>query len=171
MPDDDQLAGSVGDGGQPDLNRPAGVLRPRSILRATPGERAAAAVVCAACLGVLLLASWLRPDSAGHGTHEQLGLPRCGWVVATGRPCPTCGMTTAFAEAADGDLLGSARVQPFGAILAVLTAAAVWASLHQAVLGSRIGRMCEGLLRPRALWGAAALWGASWAYTLLTWSG
>src|SRR5690606_33691507 len=73
-----------------------------SSARANAGARIVACGVGAGCLGVLGLAPWLTPAAAGHGTHGQLGLPPCGWVLAMGRPCPSCGMTTAFAHAADG---------------------------------------------------------------------
>ena len=81
-----------------------------------------AAAVALAAAGPLVLAAWLEPAAAGLGTHEQLGLPACGWVAAAGIPCPSCGMTTAFAHAARGDLLGSFLVQPAGAILALAAA-------------------------------------------------
>ncbi len=96
-----------------------------------PGSRrAAAAVVLAAALGPLLLAAWLAPSARGHGTHEQLGLAPCGFMERTGMPCPSCGMTTAVAHAADGDILAAFITQPFGALLALAAAAiavsAVW---------------------------------------------
>jgi hypothetical protein len=46
---------------------------------------------------VIALSLWLVPDDRGFGTHEQLGLDPCGYFVSTGKPCLTCGMTTAFA--------------------------------------------------------------------------
>lgn len=136
---------------------------------APAGERIAAAIIAAGCLALLAVAAWLTPAAAGHGTHEQLGLPPCGWLVATGRPCPTCGMTTAFALAADGDLAGSFAAHPFGAVLALGTAAAFWISLHVAIFGSRAGYLAGRLLQPRPLWLAAGAWGAGWAYKIATW--
>ena len=47
--------------------------------------------------GVLGTARLLEPDPRGFGTHTQLGLAPCAFARITGRPCPTCGMTTAFA--------------------------------------------------------------------------
>ena len=144
---------------------------PRPAIPATlpAAERVAAGVVAAACPALLALAAWLTPAAEGHGTHEQLGLPPCGWLVVTGHPCPTCGMTTAFALAAEGDLAGSFHAQPFGLVLALGTAAGFWISLHVAVTGSRAGRLAAKLLQPRVLWLAAGAWGAGWAYKIAAW--
>jgi hypothetical protein len=73
---------------------------------------------CAALLGV---AAWLRPDPQGYGTHEQLGFAPCGMLVLTGYPCPTCGMTTAFANFVRLQWLQSFITQPAGFILALAT--------------------------------------------------
>ena len=96
--------------------------------------------VLVACLsgGLLLVAAWLDPSPNGHGTHTQLGMMPCGWVMHAGIPCPSCGMTTAFAHAADGDMLGSLRAQPAGAVLAFLTAGVLVISIWQAVSGARL---------------------------------
>lgn len=75
-----------------------------------------------ACSAPLVLAATLTPSTAGMGTHTQLNLPECGFVLATGLPCATCGCTTAFAHAADGSLLTSFVTQPFGALLALALA-------------------------------------------------
>jgi hypothetical protein len=54
-------------------------------------------VAAAGLAGLLGLAKTLVPDPRGFGTHVQLGLRPCAFATMTGRPCPTCGMTTAFA--------------------------------------------------------------------------
>src|SRR5689334_8979719 len=64
-----------------------------------------AAGVLLATSAILITAARLHPDAHQYGTHEQLGLPPCGFLVMTGLPCPTCGMTTAFAYATHGRLL------------------------------------------------------------------
>ncbi len=132
-------------------------------------QRFAAALLSALCLALVLIAASLSPDVRGHGTHEQLGLPSCGFLISTGRPCPTCGMTTAFALAAHGHLLDSARTQPMGTLLALMSAITFWGAAHAAILGSRIGVIASRLLSPGRLWILAGLWAASWAYTLVTW--
>lgn len=127
---------------------------------------AMAAVVCAVWLGV---AVWVVPDSAGHGSHTQLGMPPCGWVIAFDKPCPTCGMTTAFAHAARGRLWTAFATQPFAALLAVAVAATFWMGLHSAATGSRAFAMLGRLLLPRYVWVGVALLMAAWVYKLVVW--
>jgi hypothetical protein len=133
------------------------------------GGRALAALVAAGCLGLLLVASRLDPSPAGHGTHTQLGLPACGWAMALGRPCPTCGMTTAFAWAVRGRLVASFLAQPMGMLLALGTAAGFWAGLYISCTGSQLGAVFGRMVTPRVLWILAALAGAAWAYKWVTW--
>ncbi|QKK08932.1 MAG: DUF2752 domain-containing protein [Planctomycetota bacterium] len=102
---------------------PTAPTRPPVRRRASTGARVLAAAGALAGLTVLGLAAWITPDAAGHGTHTQLGLPDCAWAQAFDKPCATCGMTTSFAHASHGDILGSASTQPFGFLLAVVTAA------------------------------------------------
>jgi hypothetical protein len=90
--------------------------------------RVVAALVLAGCLGVLGLAAWLEPDPRGYGTAERFGGP-CGMLVTTGLPCPTCGMTTAFAYAVRGRFLAAAWAQPAGLVLALATGALAGVSL------------------------------------------
>lgn len=62
----------------------------------------------------------LKPDPRGHGTHQQLGLPPCTIYFLTGRPCPSCGLTTSVSATLHGDLALAWRANPFGiAIVAV----------------------------------------------------
>lgn len=148
---------------------PAPPSRPATAPRtASTGDRVIASVVAAVCAALLLTAFFLSPSAEGHGTHTQLGLPSCGWVIATGRPCATCGMTTSFAYASRGDLAGAFAAQPFGALLAVATATGFWIALHAALTGSRLaGTLCTGILQARVLWWLAGAAGAAWAYKLL----
>lgn len=139
--------------------------------RASAIDRLLGAGVALACLTVLALAAALRPASEGFGTHEQLGMPPCTWAAYLDRPCPTCGMTTAFAAAANGDVMTSLAAQPFGALLAILTSTVFWGALHVAVTGSQLGRFVSLLLAPRALWIAGLLLAGGWGYKLLTWTG
>jgi hypothetical protein len=126
-------------------------------------------LVSAACLALLITGARLHPDPAGHGTHLQLGLLPCGFLAATGHPCPTCGMTTAVAWAAHGHLLKSLQTQPFGCLVAVSAATAFWAGLYILATGSRLAPLFGILLRPRSVWVAAGLLALAWAYTWLTW--
>lgn len=98
---------------------------------------------------VLGLARALRPDSAGVGTHLQLGLAPCVVLSLTGIPCPMCGMTTTFSLLAHGELLRALHNQPFGVFLFSATVLA-------AVLGAVDLLTGRGAWR-RALEGVARL--------------
>ncbi len=67
---------------------------------------------------LLGLALFLNPAPDGVGTHQQLGLPTCGWILAADVPCPTCGMTTAWSHTVRGELTSAFVAQPFGMLLA-----------------------------------------------------
>ncbi|MGD9688744.1 MAG: DUF2752 domain-containing protein [Phycisphaerales bacterium] len=137
--------------------------------RLAPAQRALALFLALACLSLLALGARLTPSPSGHGTHHQLGLPACGWVQLINVPCPTCGMTTAVSHAAHGDLLNSARTQPFGFLFALAAAAAFWVALHAALTGARTHALFAFLLRPPSLCILAALWIGSWVYKIATW--
>ncbi|MBN2432696.1 MAG: DUF2752 domain-containing protein [Acidobacteria bacterium] len=55
----------------------------------------------------------LQPAPDGHGTHEQLGLPPCLFrqILSIDR-CPSCGLTTAFVLAYQGDLSRALESNP-----------------------------------------------------------
>ena len=78
-----------------------------------------AAIVGVGLLAVLLLASQLRPDARGWGTHQQLGLPPCSLVALVGVRCPACGMTTSWALATRGRIVEAVRTHVTGTLLAV----------------------------------------------------
>jgi hypothetical protein len=149
------------------------MLRVAPIARVGParvgaGHRAAALGLALALLGVLVTAWRLDPDPRGHGSHQQLGLPPCGFLVAFGRPCMTCGMTTSFALATDLRPVDAFRTQPMGALACLLTAAAFWGALHVAATGSRLASVAGRLLNGRTLWVLLGLTLAAWGYKLLT---
>ena len=66
--------------------------------------RLALVLAALALVGVLVVVRCLTPDPRGFGTHTQLGLLPCTFERLTGRRCPTCGMTTAYAWFARGQL-------------------------------------------------------------------
>jgi hypothetical protein len=131
------------------------------------GERVLAAAIACCCFAVLIIAWRLAPDGQGIGTHRQLGLPPCGWMVSFGRPCITCGMTTAFSHMAHAHPVESFKVQPMGAVLALLACVGGWIAALGAATGARVDRIAITFLRPRWLWPMAAGVLAAWAYKIV----
>jgi hypothetical protein len=75
------------------------------------------------CLFTLFGVAWsLTPDPRGLGTHQQLGLPPCSLRLLTGRLCPSCGATTAFAHFVRGEWSSGFRANPAAFLLAGLCA-------------------------------------------------
>jgi hypothetical protein len=134
---------------------------------ATVAERVWSAVLALVAVAPLVVASRLTPDAAGHGTHTQLGLPACGWLVAYGHPCPTCGMTTAFAWAAGGRLDRAVAAQPAGAVLAVVAAGVFWVGAHTAVTGSRAAPAVLAGVTARHAFGLVGLIACGWVWMLV----
>jgi Protein of unknown function (DUF2752). len=77
-------------------------------------------------LATAIVAFVLHPDPAGIGTHRQLGLPACWMRALTGWPCPSCGLTTSFAQLANGNLRLAFAAHPLGPPLFALFA---WGSV------------------------------------------
>jgi hypothetical protein len=90
------------------------------------------------CTAVVVVAALLTPDPTGTGTHRQLGLPPCGFLMITGLPCPTCGMTTAVTEMVHGHPLRSLAAQPVGTVLALAVLAGVVIGAWMAASGRRL---------------------------------
>lgn len=142
-----------------------------STVQSKPGtaERTLAGVLAVGCLAVLGVAAALSAASDGHGTHTQLGLRPCTWAIYFDAPCPTCGMTTSFSHAADGDFAASFLTQPMGFLLAIGTAVTFWGSAHVAVFGSNLGRYAFRLGGAKVFWSAGGAAAAAWAYKIMTW--
>ncbi|XAM00488.1 DUF2752 domain-containing protein [Phycisphaeraceae bacterium D3-23] len=116
---------------------------------------------------VLGLAAWMEPDSSGMGTHQQLGLPPCSFEQVTGLPCATCGCTTSFAHAAEGSLLTSLTTQPFGAVLAVMTAMAVLISGWALVTNMPFAPVVYAVTRGKFIAGLIAFMMLAWGFNIL----
>jgi hypothetical protein len=115
---------------------------------------------------VFFLSWWLKPDPRGLGTHEQLMLFPCNFHAVTGIPCPFCGMTTAFAHMARGQVSEALLAQPVGAAGFV----ACVALLPIAIAGLLAGKDALGAVR-RLPWGRlskalVAMLAASWAFKI-----
>jgi hypothetical protein len=85
-------------------------------------SRAARLLAVAAALGLLAafaVAVAAKPDPRGYGTHQHFGLPPCSFRFLFGRPCPTCGMTTAWANLIRGRLAEAMHANIGGALLGV----------------------------------------------------
>jgi hypothetical protein len=123
-------------------------------------------LVLGICGTVLGIAAWLSPDPAGMGTHEQLGLPPCGFEMATGMPCATCGMTTAFAHAAHGQLIASFITQPAGMLLCMFMAIYSIMAAYTLVMGISLLPVLQLLWRPLFFLMLGVLIGLAWGYKI-----
>ncbi len=134
-----------------------------------PGERPFLVLVFLVSLGFISVGLWLNPDPSGVGTHTQLGLPPCGHLLATGRPCITCGCTTAFALAAHGRILQALWTQPFGTFFFFLCLAGAVFSLHALWTGRSLVLRIALWPWARLILATLALLVLSWIFKLLTW--
>lgn len=75
----------------------------------------------AVLVSLLITAACLPPHPQGMGTHQQLGLPPCSFVLWFGSRCPACGMTTSWAHLMRGQVLQSAQTNTGGLILGLFT--------------------------------------------------
>lgn len=124
--------------------------------------------VAAGATAVLAVAMWLEPHAAGHGTHEQLGLARCSWISLFDFPCPTCGMTTAFALAVRGELGASFSAQPAGFFLAIATGGAALVGLYVVGTGLSMGGLLARLMTGRLAWLAVTGLAMAWLFKILS---
>jgi len=128
--------------------------------------RAWSALIFLGCAALLLRAATLEPAVQGIGTHRQMGLPACSWIVERRGPCGTCGMTTAFSLAAHGRLVDAFVTQPAAALLALWVAMTAWVSGYTMVTGCTAVRRLRVLARPATFALGAALFMAAWAYKI-----
>lgn len=107
--------------------------RARKAARTKRLVRASLVAVAVALTGIFVAAFRIHPyDEDGKprtmSTHTQLGMPPCNFVTLTGKPCPSCGMTTSFALLVRGDVLASARANWVGSVICITWALTlVWA--------------------------------------------
>lgn len=126
-----------------------------------------AAGVAAAAGIVLGLAAGLAPGTRDLGTHRQLGLPPCGFVTVTGLPCPTCGMTTAFAHTVRGQFGAAIRCQAAGFLSAIATACAGVVATLAVLTGRRPAVNWYRVNPTRFVWWLVGLLVASWAVKIV----
>lgn len=122
------------------------------------------AIACGAILG---LSASLQPNPNGYGTHTQFGLGPCGFMLQTGYPCPTCGMTTAYADLVHGHALRSVLDQPMGFVLALATAIVGVIALAAAFSGRTVWVNWYRVNPVRVVWAFVVLFVASWGFKIL----
>ena len=156
--------GSAADKALSELRRTAGPAHLRSV----------GLLVSLGCMAILVLALHLEPTNLPLGPQSYLSLPECAFRQRTGYPCPTCGMTTAWARAVRGDLVAAFRANIAAGVFALVCAVAALGGLAT-VFGGRscYNRFVEpvlGLLRPRQWFYLAVgliifawAWNALWA--------
>ena len=92
------------------------------------GQRLQIAAFGCCAIGLLMVARCLEPSHDGVGTHQQLGLPPCTFLTIFRRPCPSCGMTTAWSHLMHADFQAAIRTNAGGACLAVMAGLiGIWA--------------------------------------------
>ncbi len=113
--------------------RPVGPISPRLIWLG----------IVAGSIAVLAVALAIEPDVRGYGTHTQLGLPPCGFLLLTGSPCPGCGLTTAFAHGIRGHWSMAASANPLGLALFFVVSACIPLGLAAALRSWSIGEVVD----------------------------
>lgn len=118
-------------------------------------------------LSTLAVATRLEPDARGRGTHTQLGLPPCGFLAVTGKPCPTCGMTTAFAWFVRGRYDRTLRSNLAGGFLAPATLSlGIWC-LATAGRGRSVGFRSVETPLVAYVFAASAVTALSWTIRMI----
>ena len=130
-------------------------------------RRVTALFIGIGAIAVLSIAGWLSPAGAGVGTHQQLGLPQCGCIVAADLPCPTCGRTTAFSYTVRGKFISAIKTQPFGMLLAICVAITGILALSIAITGRPRTQFWYRWLTTKTLFIFAGLAAFAWVYKIL----
>lgn len=84
------------------------------------GSELAVGFLCAGTLGAVAL-------GAAADVRPSDDLTLCPFRLATGLPCPFCGLTHSLFALGQGDVDGSVRFSPIGPLAAVLAAVLGWA--------------------------------------------
>ncbi len=154
----------------PKPGAPAHALGPivyRLSARRPVAARLIAGIVLVGCVGILSASAYLMPEQSGIGTHQQLGSAPCSRLMLTGYPCPTCGMTTAFAHAVRGELFYAFHAQPAGLALALLTMLIVLVSTSVVITGKVLAVNWYRVSPAKVTLVAAAVILTGWLYKLV----
>lgn len=130
-------------------------------------RRMNALAVSLTAIAVLAIAFFLTPSAQGVGTHQQLGLPTCGWIQAANLPCPTCGMTTAWSHTVRGELPSAFMSQPLGMLLALSAIAVAIGGLVTAMTGYSFNWLWYRFLPSKIFIVVAVLALLSWGFKIL----
>jgi hypothetical protein len=130
-------------------------------------DRTAWAALLGTSAFVLAASVWLTPAESGVGTHTQLGLPPCGFLVLFGKPCPACGLTTAFAHLAHLQPLASLRAHPVGLPLFAINLGVLALSAHGLATGRAVTHVVDRLSADRVALGVGGALLATWAVRLV----
>lgn len=126
-----------------------------------------AAGLAVAAMAVLVTAWRLVPAAQGVGTHQQLGLPACSFLAITGLPCPTCGMTTAFACTVRGQFGAAVTSQLAGFLLAIGTVLTAVIGTVAAISGRRPSINWYRVNPMRIMWVCIATFVGAWALKIV----
>ena len=136
-------------------------------------KRVILVLMALAFTAVFATAAWIVPyDAEGRPksmrTHTQLGLPPCSMESTIGKPCPACGLTTAFSLLAHGDVPNSLAANWVGTLLALFWFALIpWAIIS--AIRARLWGIRNGELATTVAVGVAlTLLLMRWAIVLLT---
>ena len=136
-----------------------------------PTTRGLVLLLAGALLAPLVIAATLTPDARGIGTHEQIGLPMCSWPAALGIPCPSCGMTTAFAYVARVQFMQAFSTQFMGALLAIACAVGCVVALGVSLTGYQLQRLFDPLLNRWGFTAVVSLFLGAWFWKLVCMQG
>ncbi len=139
----------------------------RSAGKAHRAGRLQALGIAIAAISLLSVAFFLKPVNSGLGTHQQLGLPTCGWILAADLPCPTCGMTTSWSYTVRGNLLAAFMAQPMGMLLALVSIVIALGGLLTACTGYSFFHILYRFRPSRLFILAGALAFLAWGFKIL----
>ncbi len=107
---------------------------------------------------VLAVTALLEPDASGSGTHEKLFMFPCLFRWLTGLPCPACGMTTALAQMARGEVLAALHAHALGPIAYLLAWLLGGRAVYGLVTGAPvISERMNKVLTARVVFGVIAV--------------
>jgi hypothetical protein len=125
----------------------------------------AVALLAIACT-VIVVALRLKPAASGFGTHTQLGLPPCGFLLVTHLPCPSCGLTTCFAYAVRFQFWKAFLANPFGLLAFFGTVSLIPATIFSLWRRVSFTRITESARFTKAVYVGTACYFTSWAFKL-----